>query len=341
MKLFSGIRPGLGFVLALVGVAVGGHAAEAEPAIDVLRVTAGALNARSGPGTSYSPVAVILKGQTYSALERNGPWVRLQIGARAAWSHKDYLTHDYWALGSRYITQSQLNVRTGPSTRYRVVGMVPYRTPVAVQRLRGDWAQISYEGRTAYVWAGRLSRTYPGTAPTPASAPPASTPTASTPTASAPTASAPPSTPSRPRSRVGYIQLAAAGRGFESYAAAHKRWGRPELVYGIERAAARWATERRDRIGVGDLSLKNGGPIYPHASHQRGIDVDIALVRADGKELPVTIFSSQYSRTWTRRAIELLRAEIPTNVVYFNDSGVPGVVWSSGHDNHLHLRMSN
>lgn len=35
------------------------------------------------------------------------------------------------------------------------------------------------------------------------------------------------------------------------------------------------------RIGVGDISLQNGGQFLPHSEHQNGLDVDIRYV---GKE---------------------------------------------------------
>ena len=94
------------------------------------------------------------------------------------------------------------------------------------------------------------------------------------------------------------------------------------MIYGVERAAARWARERRDRIGVGNISRPGGGPFPPHSSHREGVDVDVAPVRADGKELPVTIYDAQYSRAWTQRAIQLMREEIPTRTVLFNDSAI-------------------
>lgn len=38
------------------------------------------------------------------------------------------------------------------------------------------------------------------------------------------------------------------------------------------------------RFAVGDLSVANGGKLYPHVSHQSGRDVDISFIHKNGKE---------------------------------------------------------
>jgi penicillin-insensitive murein endopeptidase len=288
--------------------------ASAAQAIEVVRVTTPALNLRAGASTSAAILGQLLQGHAYPALERSGEWVRLQVDGRTGWSHRQYLAQDPTALGVRYVLRDQVNVRAGPGTGYRVVGQLLLSTPVAVAAASAGWAQVWFRSQAAWIWAGNL-----GTAP-PANHPPR---------------------PPRPRSAAGFIQLPASGPGFESYTTASRRWGRPELVYGLERAAARWVAQRRDRMGIGDMSLANGGHFPPHSSHRLGRDVDLALVRVDGRELPVSIHDAQYSRLWTGRMLALLRQEIPTGSVLFNDQGLPGVTRFPGHDDHVHLSLRN
>ncbi|MGE0711207.1 MAG: penicillin-insensitive murein endopeptidase [Planctomycetota bacterium] len=283
-----------------------GQSASAPPS--AFEVTASALNVREGPGTPHAVRGVLRRGQVYPVWERRGGWARLQLGGREAWASLTYLRPSpAWI---RWVLAPQLNVRSGSSTSYRALGLLARGTPVAVTGTSAGWARISYEGTAAWVYAGHLGTARPAGA-----------------------------SAARPRSRAGFIQLAAAGTGFESYAAPRGRWARPELVYAVERAARRWSQEHLARIGVGDMSLENGGSFAPHAGHQQGREVDLSPARADERELPVTWQQGAYSRTFTRRLIELLRAEVATEVVLFNDPWLAGVSPWPGHDNHLHLRI--
>lgn len=60
---------------------------------------------------------------------------------------------------SRYkvSAKSGLNVRSGPGTSYSRYGALSYGTEVEVHGSSGNWAQISYSGKTAYVCADYLT----------------------------------------------------------------------------------------------------------------------------------------------------------------------------------------
>lgn len=279
-------------------------------------VTAAELHVRAGPGTQHAVLGRVRQGQVYAVHELSGQWARLQLGGtpgRATWSSLTSLRATAHPI--RWVLPDELNVRSGPDPRFRVLGTLGRGTPLAVVDGGNGWAQIYYEGVQAWVHAAWLGTAPPGGAP------------------------AAPATPARPTSSAGFVQLAAAGAGFESYTTASRRWGRPALVHGLERAGRRWALLRRDRIGVGDLSLERGGPFPPHAGHQRGTEVDVSPVRSDGRELATAVGASTYSHAWTRRLIDLLRSEVPTDVVLFDDRAIPGVAPWPGHSDHLHLRI--
>ena len=250
-------------------------------------VTADRLHVRTGPGSGYASRGFIQRGQAYALVEQRGVWGKIQIGNRLLWSSLTYMRRSSRPLVE--VTASELNVRTGADTRYRILGRVPRGTLFVDQGRSGTWAQVSFHGTKAYVHANyiRQARTSGASGSTPVrTAPPP-----------------PPVQPSRPRSSAGFIQLPASGPGFESYTSASKRWGKPNLVYGVERAARRWQRERSDRIGVGDISLAPGGYFPGHSSHRDGRDVDLAPVRNDRRELPVTIYQAAYSRNATTRML--------------------------------------
>ena len=109
------------------------------------------------------------------------------------------------------------------------------------------------------------------------------------------------------------------------------------------RVARRFLTERPSgvttRLGIGDISAKNGGKISGHASHQRGVDGDFRLPRTDGQEIATTRFMSAYSRSGTQKLVNLFRAELNVTHIFFNDPNVSGVSNWPNRDNHFHVRI--
>ncbi|MBI4575820.1 MAG: penicillin-insensitive murein endopeptidase [Planctomycetes bacterium] len=222
------------------------------------------------------------------------------------------------------VTASALHVRSGPDTRYRSLGLVYRGHRVQVVGAQGAWRRIPWGGGLAWAHGAWLRRVDPGAAPT---------------TASAPSPAAAPAAGARPTSTAGFIQLAAAGPGFYTYSPAGNRWGTPRLVYGLERIGRRWATRRGPRLGVGDVSYARGGPMAGHASHRLGVDVDVRPVRGDGQEAPVTIGQGAYSRARTQGLLDLVVAELPVTMIFFNDRQTRHTQPWPNHDNHFHVRI--
>jgi peptidoglycan hydrolase-like protein with peptidoglycan-binding domain len=158
-------------------------------------------------------------------------------------------------------------------------------------------------------------------------------------------ASPPPQTGAGAPSSVGKInsQLPASGTGFYSYAPASRRYGIPETIRALQQISAAWAAAHPTgpRVGFGDISKQGGGPISGHKSHQNGVDVDIRLMRKDGKEEPTVYQASNYSRPLTQELINLIRANgvLRVQYIFFNDPQARGVSKWPNHDNHLHVRF--
>jgi murein endopeptidase len=150
------------------------------------------------------------------------------------------------------------------------------------------------------------------------------------------------------RSKVGFDLLASRGKGYYHYTggdpADSDAWGRPETVECIERTAERWAQlyPGRPRIGIGDISRKNGGRFRPHSSHRKGVDIDIRPLKRRG-EGPVSVGRSSYSRSYTRDMIALFIDTCNVKRVYFNDTTLARemgkVSTHPGHHNHVHITL--
>ncbi|MGH9845907.1 MAG: penicillin-insensitive murein endopeptidase [Blastocatellia bacterium] len=144
--------------------------------------------------------------------------------------------------------------------------------------------------------------------------------------------------------------LPRSGPGFYSHSPTEYQFGVPKTIQALMAVGAAWQQAhphpQEPRIGIGDISRFGGGPMltkpHRHKSHQKGVDVDISLVRNDGREKPVVYQAPQYSRPLTQELVDKIRANriLPVGLIYFNDPAVRGVQPYRGHDNHLHVRFS-
>ena len=131
-----------------------------------------------------------------------------------------------------------------------------------------------------------------------------------------------------------------------------RRWGTDELVrttLAVVREFAR-AHPRAPRVGVGDLSLPQGGYFGPevgggigHATHQNGLDVDVyypRLDRREGRRGPSSRSTCGWRRTSSTCSSPPARPR-STSARACQLEGPPGVVVPLvNHDNHLHARIA-
>lgn len=131
-----------------------------------------------------------------------------------------------------------------------------------------------------------------------------------------------------------------------------RRWGTDDLVRTTLRVLRDFATDhpKAPRVGVGDLSLKEGGDFGPevsggigHGSHQNGLDVDVYYPLDSGTErAPLTIdeVDVELAQDLVDRFVEAgaVKVFVGPNLPL---TGPPGVVVPLvNHDNHLHARFA-
>jgi Penicillin-insensitive murein endopeptidase/Putative peptidoglycan binding domain len=138
-------------------------------------------------------------------------------------------------------------------------------------------------------------------------------------------------------------QLPSSGPGYYGYYSQSRKYGLPETIQALQAIGAAWqrAYPQGPRIGIGDISLRGGGPISGHKSHRLGVDIDIQPMRNDGLEQRVRRFDREYSRSLTQELINLIHANgiLGVSYIFFNDPDVRGVSCEPNHDNHLHVRL--
>ncbi len=170
----------------------------------------------------------------------------------------------------------------------------------------------------------------------------------------------------------GAIAIPVAGDGFELLHPSRNRYyGHPTLVAYVRRLATALAEKGLPSLLLGDLSQPRGGPTPTgHASHQSGLDVDIAYTRpADALWRPlgpqerealdfvpvVDLATQTLTASWHPRIVDLLElaASDPEVDRVFVSPGVkrelctlrPGAPWLGrlrpwwGHHDHFHVRL--
>lgn len=58
------------------------------------KVTASALNLRTGPTTNFSIITTLSKGTTFTVLGENGPWYKIEVNGKNGWVSKQYVQLD-------------------------------------------------------------------------------------------------------------------------------------------------------------------------------------------------------------------------------------------------------
>ena len=100
-----------------------------------------------------------------------------------------------------------------------------------------------------------------------------------------------------------------------------KRYGTASTIAALYEVGRIWRLRRAaPRVGVGDISLRGGGVIDGHASHETGRDVDQRPMKNDGTEGPVTWAQAKYSHSLTQELIDIIYANgvVMVKVIGFN-----------------------
>jgi N-acetyl-anhydromuramyl-L-alanine amidase AmpD len=120
--------------------------------------TTSVLNVRSGPSTGYSIIGTMSSGQRYVSIASSGGWYKIYYKNNTGWCSGSYLSTVTGISGVKVDTSS-LNVRTGPSTGYSIVGTVSLGQRYVLITTSSGWYKI-YWGGGAYWVSGSYSSTF-------------------------------------------------------------------------------------------------------------------------------------------------------------------------------------
>lgn len=154
-----------GLALTVGGAALAGAAAG---------VATTTVNIRSGPGTSHSIEGRLVRGQRVEVMRKpKDGWVQVRFAGSTAYMAARYV-HTAGSLpavpdkistsGTKVVTAS-LNVRSGPSSGYRVVGRLPEGSRITLAgKQRGGFAKTRFGGQLRWVSVAYLARAHGGAA---------------------------------------------------------------------------------------------------------------------------------------------------------------------------------
>lgn len=122
------------------------------------------VNVRSGPGSSYSQIGWLSKGETVRRTGISGSWTQVDYYGKTAYVYSTYLTLQQSGNDEPYVTPASgiveatinVNVRTGPGTNYATLGELIKGERVTRTGISGDWTRIEYRNRTAFVFSSYL-----------------------------------------------------------------------------------------------------------------------------------------------------------------------------------------
>ena len=98
-------------------------------------------NIRSGPGTSYE---IMWKAEQYypiSVLKKRGNWYLFRdFEGDTGWVHKSLLG----SVNSVVVIKNKCNIRSGPSTKNRILFTVEKGVPFKIIDKRGNWLKVEH-----------------------------------------------------------------------------------------------------------------------------------------------------------------------------------------------------
>lgn len=126
------------------------------------------VNLRKGPSTDNVIILTIPKGSQVKAIDisNDNKWAKVSYNNEVGWVSATYIEkitsqeEDNNSKYEDYITTSQVNVRTGPSSKYKKIGALAKGIivkPIAFDKY-GDWIKFNFNGNESWVCKSYLKK---------------------------------------------------------------------------------------------------------------------------------------------------------------------------------------
>lgn len=123
-------------------------------------VTTNTLNVRSGPGQESKILFTLSRDEKVTIKSSSNGWYKIiNSKNKEGWASSQYIQisekHD--DIDSKTVTENRVNMRSGPSTSYRVLNVLNKGSQVEVLSTKNDWTKVRYKGTTGYISSQYLS----------------------------------------------------------------------------------------------------------------------------------------------------------------------------------------
>jgi SH3-like domain-containing protein len=126
----------------LIAVIFAVLAAATAEAISLVSVSAENVNLRSGPGSNYSVLWELGQGFPLKVLGRKGDWTKVEdFEGDSGWIHSKLIAKRSHLI----VKKKRINVRSGPGSRYRLVGKANYGVVFKTIKISKGWAKVKHE----------------------------------------------------------------------------------------------------------------------------------------------------------------------------------------------------
>lgn len=120
-------------------------------AADMVSVRGPVLNMRAGPGTQHEVLWQLQRGYPLQVIQRQGKWLKI----RDFENDTGWVAQSLTSRSPHHIVKARVaNLRSGPSTRYRVLGQARYGDLLRTLDKRAAWVRVERENG-AKGWVSR------------------------------------------------------------------------------------------------------------------------------------------------------------------------------------------
>ncbi|MBO1265953.1 SH3 domain-containing protein [Proteiniclasticum sp. SCR006] len=127
-------------------------------------IITGNLNMRAEPDGTSTVLTVLPKGTIVTVESFTGKWGKLTYNGYVGYASQNYMSPydepEVEVPAGEDIRENtyNLNLRSGPGTNYGIILTIPKGTKLTIEKIDGNWAQVTYSGRTGYVSIDYLTK---------------------------------------------------------------------------------------------------------------------------------------------------------------------------------------
>ena len=115
------------------------------------------LNIRTGRGTSYKKLGAIPYGAIVTVTDISSGWGKVTYNGITGYIYMTY-TQKVSISNYNYRTTANLNMRSGRSTKYKILITIPKGTSLNITDISGSWGKTTYGGKTGYVYMSYVTK---------------------------------------------------------------------------------------------------------------------------------------------------------------------------------------